>query len=110
MAGSNISLVTGELRYVLSEISFKKVGVLTDPTGDVVRWAFPLQGTALSAATWYVCSWETVGTTYWARCLVGTTGTAGGDVTLAAGAYDAYVKITDNPEAPIEYVGRVTVR
>jgi hypothetical protein len=105
-----IKLISGELRYVLSECVAEKLGVAYDPSGDVVKWAFVAPGSTVSAASWTAGTWETVGTNYKARILVGAGAAVGGDVTLAAGTYEAYWKVTDNPEAPIEHVGRVAVR
>ena len=105
-----LKLISGELRYVLSECVAEKLGVDYDPSGDVVKWAFVAPGSAVSGATWTTGSWETVGTTHKARILIGAGAAVGGDKTLAVGTYDAYWKVTDSPEAPIESVGQIVVR
>jgi len=105
-----LELMSGELRYILSECDVTKAGVTYNPTSDVIKWAFVPLGTPVASATWATGSWETVGTVYYARCLVGCGAAVGGDVTLAAGTYTAYWKITDSPEIPIEPVGTVSVQ
>ena len=71
-----------------------------DPTGDAVQFAFPpLTYPPTSPVTWFTGSWVTFpGPVYWAQCLVGP---ANGGAPLAQGQYQAWVKITDNPEIPV---------
>ena len=107
---SVLEMVYGDVKYIYSDCTVTKAGVAYDPTTDVVKWAFLPVGSPLSGATWTTGSWETVGTVYYARCLVGCGAAVGGDVTLAAGTYTAYWKITDSPEIPIEPVGTVSVQ
>lgn len=97
------------LEYVKVRVSFTKNNVYTNPTGDVVQFAFPAVG--VNPVTWYSGSWETdtdtLGTTiYVARCNVGPSGT----VALSAGTYDVWVKVTDNPEVPVVKVGELVVQ
>lgn len=93
--------------YVRIRIVAEKNGAFIDPTPDTVQFSFPATG---NPTTWSAGSWETDTDTlgnkvYYARCLVGPLGT----VTLTAGKYDVWVKITDNPEIPVINAGRLTV-
>ena len=96
------------LEYIRVRISAQKNGVVINPTSDAVQMSFPAQGAAPSA--WNVGSWETAtvngSTEYYARCLVGP----GGTVTLTAGKYDIWVKITDSPEIPVIFGGRLVIQ
>ena len=102
------------LEYVPAVVAFKKAGVWQDISGDTVQMAFiamtpgqtPPQPQAgdFKAAVWDVDT-TTNPATYTALCLVGT----GGTITLAAGQYAVWVKVTDNPEHPALYVDMLTV-
>lgn len=85
-------------QYVKVPVAAKLAGAVVNPTADVVTMAFPVHGS--DPATWLAATWETDATstpaTYLARCNVGP----GGTVTLAAGTYDVWVKVTDSPEIP----------
>ena len=72
-----------------------------DPTGDTVQFAFTaLTYPETSPAVWYAGSWVTFpGPAYWAQCLVGP---ANGGVSLTAGTWQGWVKITDSPAVPVE--------
>ena len=99
------SLSALSLEYLRYQVTANVLGVPYTPTADTVQFAFPATGVAPSS--WFSGSWETVGgSTYFARCLVGP---SGGVVTLAAGNYDVYIKITDSPEVPVRKVGTLTV-
>lgn len=76
-----------------------------DPSGDTVSVAFvpvPQYGPppSPSSGQWNAATWEVDSspTTYWASCLVGP---ANGGVVLAQGAYQIFVKVTDNPAVPV---------
>jgi hypothetical protein len=91
--------------YIRVRVDAEKSGVIYDPTGDAVTFAFTTSNN-LVGATWYGGTWETVGTEYFARCIVGPAGT----VTLVAGnTYIVWVKITDSPEIPIKNAGTLQV-
>lgn len=70
-------------------------------SGDSVEMAFPAAGAAPASGDWKPATWLTVTATtpdtYYARCLVGPAGT----VTLTAGSYDVWVRVTDSPEVPV---------
>jgi hypothetical protein len=87
---------------------------LYNPTGDSVAFAFVARDAEPTSGDFVQGSWETQSNVtpnnttyiYKARCLVGP---AGGFITLAQGNYDVYVKITDNPEVPVKFVGILEV-
>lgn len=88
------------LEFVRVKVAARESGVDVDPTLDTVSMAFISTGSAPGTADWKAASWETDASTdpdtYYARCLVGT----GGSAVLAADTYAVWVKITDNPEVP----------
>lgn len=95
--------------YVKTEVSFTVAGVDTDPTADIVQFAFVAPGG--DPVTWYSGSWEVDNTTpskplRYARCLVGP----GGAVTLAKGDYIVWLKIGDSPEIPVKQAGLLEVQ
>jgi hypothetical protein len=92
--------------YVKTSVIAIVNGTVIDPTSDTVQMAFPLRGVSPVAGDWKAGSWETVSGLRYARCLVGP---AGGTVTLAAGFYDCWLKVTDSPEVPARRVGQITV-
>jgi hypothetical protein len=79
-----------------------------DPRGDSVQFAFLTTGEPANT-DWATAVWDSApvaaGGAYTARCLVGP----GGTVTLAAGVYTLWVKITDSPEVPVMAAGKVQV-
>jgi len=82
-----------------------------DPTADNVQMAFPLTGVAPVSGDWKSATWETDSSTdpatYYARCLVGPG--VGGVVSLTAGLYDVFVKVSDNPETVVRNTGALAV-
>lgn len=97
MNNIRISKLTKE--YVRVPVAAKENGVVVDPTNPVltVEMAFT---TGADPSVWSAAGWETDGTTYFARILVGGPST-GAAVELAAGTYVAWVRITDTPERPV---------
>lgn len=75
-------------------------------TSDPVALAFVSAGVQPVSGDFHTGSWETVGSTNYARLLVGP---GGGAITLGLGLYDVYVKITDNPEAPVRKSGAIAI-
>jgi hypothetical protein len=71
-----------------------------NPSGDAVQFAFvPVTYPQAAPSVWYTGSWSVFpGPVYWAQILVGP---ANGGVALAAGSYEAWLKITDSPEIPV---------
>lgn len=86
--------------YVPAEVSARDSGSVVDLSADVVQMAFPVSEVAPVSGDWKAAAWETDTTSvpprYLARCLVGP----GGTVTLTAGLYDIWVKVTHSPEIP----------
>lgn len=80
-----------------------------NPTTDTVQMAFTTQGVNPQPSDWKTATWNTTVTLganqYMAQCLVGP----GGTVQLAAGSYQYWVKITDNPEVPELPVDLITI-
>ncbi len=75
-----------------------------DPTASPVELAFVLDGEP-GPQDWVVGSWEKVGSTYFARALVGP----GGDKVLADGTYSVWVRVTAPPEVPVFRAGLLAV-
>lgn len=94
-------------------------GTTVDPTGQTagqpqlpVYLAFPPSSgdvrSPSAPVTWYPGSWLTGGTGYGytAQALIGP---GGGAVTLTAGLYDCWGKITGSPESPVKFTGVLAV-
>lgn len=70
-----------------------------NPTNAVVEIAFVAADTDPIEADWFDAEWETVGTTYYAKVLVGPTSST---ITFTADTtYDVYVRVSDSPERPV---------
>lgn len=97
------------LKYVRVPMSAQKSGAAYDPTADTVTMAFIAGPAAPAGGDWKTASWDadasTYPPTYYAQCLVGPAGT----VTLAAGTWTVWVKVTDSPEVPVERAGQMKV-
>lgn len=93
------------LEWVKVPVNASEAGAPIDPTVDAVALAFLATSTGDPVdADWVEDSdWETYAGVHYARCLVGP----GGAIELAAGRYRVFVKITDSPEAPQRYAGRL---
>lgn len=104
-----LTLSTLSLEYVRVLVSATSSGSAVNPTSDTVTMAFVAEGTAPVSGDFKAATWETDSTTtpatYFARCLIGPTGT----LALTAGIYDAYVKVTDSPEVPVHKAGQIRV-
>lgn len=73
-----------------------------NPTVDVVTMAFVPVGTNPGESDWKAASWDTVTLTggvtqYLAKALVGPAGV----ITLAAGHYQVWISVIDDPETPV---------
>jgi hypothetical protein len=83
-----------------------------NPTADVVQFAYVAREAEPTGGDWVVGAWETETITtpngvthiYRALGLVGP-----GAKVLVRGSYDVYVKIIDNPETPVRFVGILEV-
>lgn len=91
--------------YVKVPVTATVNGAAVDPTTDTVALAFPVSGVTPASDDWHTGSWETSGTTHYARLLVGPNGA----LNLAAGSFDVWVKVTDNPEQPVNQVDTLTI-
>jgi hypothetical protein len=100
-----ITLSRLSTEYVLVQVSFTVSGAAVSPTGDTVQMAFTHGGALPASGDWHSASWETAGTQYYARCLVGP---ASG-VILAPGTYAVWVKITDSPEVPVRSPAQLAI-
>jgi hypothetical protein len=94
-----MSVVISDLStvFIKSRIVATKNGTSYNPTGDVVEVAFKTPGVDPAGPDWHAASWETAGTAYYARLLVGPVG----GLVLAVGTYRMWIRITDAPEVPV---------
>lgn len=99
------SLNVLSLQYVRVPVSATKSGAAYDPTSDDVDFAFLPSGQAPSGGDWTAGLWETDGSVYYAKILVGP----GGTVTLSTSEYVVWVKIVDSPEIPVLQAGTLTI-
>jgi hypothetical protein len=96
------------LEFVRVAVGASEAGVSVDPTGDAVSLAFITEGssvdgsTAFTAATWETDASDPDNPVFYARVLVGPSGSY---VPVANTAVDIYVRVSDNPEIPIRKSG-----
>lgn len=103
-----VSISVLSTAYVKCQISATEGGTTVDPTSGTVEFAFISEalGTSPVSGDWKAGSWETGSDGgYWGRCLVGPSGT----VTLAAGSYDVWTRITKAPETVVKRVGILVI-
>lgn len=110
VANSTLTMNHLSTMYVLIPVSATKAGAAYNPGADTVQFAFMPNSTQVPGVSdWVTGSWETVPTNilypYNARCLVGPSGATA----LTYGNYVMYVKITDNPEIPVETAGNLVI-
>lgn len=105
-----LSQSIASLKYVRVGVSALVNGnVNYNPTSDTVQMGFvpasSLENTPPSQ--WYPASWDTVvqgtQTVYQAKCLAGP----GGTYVPTVGKFMVWVKITDNPEIPVDPAGPI---
>lgn len=94
-----MSVVISDLStvFIKSRITATKNGTAYNPTADLVEVAFKTPGVDPAGPDWHAASWETAGTAYYARLLVGPVG----GLVLAVGTYRMWIRITDSPEVPV---------
>lgn len=97
-------------QYILVPVAATKAGSAYNPTGDVVQFAFmPNEVQQPVTADWVSGGWDTVTGgqiyPYNAKCLIGPSGSTA----LTFGNYVIYLKITDNPEIPVQTAGQLTI-
>ena len=89
------------LGFIRAKVTARESGVQINLSGDTVQLAFPLHDVAPVSGDWKSAAWEVDATTnptvYYARTNVGPSGT----VTLTAGLYDVWVKLTHGGEVPV---------
>ena len=91
--------------YLPVQVSATKEGVSFNPTGDSVQIAIPKTNVQPVSGDWKSASWDSYDGEYFARILVGP----GGDIVPLPGTYDIYVKVTDSPEVPALYAGKLII-
>lgn len=104
MALTKIPVITREFYRV--PITLTVDGSIIDPTALTVEFAVVAVAATPIEADWVVGDWEILGgSTYLARVLVGDETT---DFPLLQGStYDAWLRITDNPERPARLTGQI---
>jgi hypothetical protein len=75
-----------------------------DPTDADVDMAFKATGEP-ETDDWVSATWETRGSAYFARCLVGPEGSTD----PGNGSYTVWVRVTADPEIPIIPAGRLKI-
>lgn len=93
-----------DTEYLTYPVAFVIGGVAQNPTADPV--AFALMPNPVNAnptvSDWHTGQWISSGTgTYSAQVLVGP---ANGGVNPGVGLYNVWIRITDNPEVPIQLI------
>jgi hypothetical protein len=94
--------------YVIVPVSARVDGVLINPTGDAVAFAFKVLGVDPGNTDWLTGSWASTSALnnfYQAQVLIGPDGPN----TLALGTWVIWLRITDNPEVPVRQVGTLTI-
>jgi hypothetical protein len=100
-----VNLLATSTEFLHVPVTTTVNGAPYDPTSDTVQMAFMATGVPASS-DWHPSTWETVGSTHNAICLIGP---AGGGIPLAPGTYTVYVRVTDNPEIPVKQAGYLTI-
>lgn len=100
-----IRLSSLSLEYVKVPVSATESGQAVDPTDLGVEMAFTTNGNEPAAEDWRAGDWETAGSKYLARCLVGPAGA----IELDDGAYVIWLRVTADPEIPVKRVGALVV-
>lgn len=90
--------------YVQVPVSIIASGTPVDPTADTVQFAFVTRRDP-QVSDWVNGTWDTAPGGYLAQCLVGPNG----DVSLALGTYQIWLKIVDTPEVPVRQVGLLAI-
>jgi hypothetical protein len=102
----NLSISSLATLNVQVPVSATIGGSLYNPTNDVVAMAFMTGSAKPGTLDWVTGSWDTApGPVYLAQCLVGPSG----GKSLGVGVYTVWIRITDNPEQPVDVVGTLTI-
>jgi hypothetical protein len=98
-----------DTEYLTYPVAFVIGGTAQNPTGDPVAFAFMPNpaNTNPGVSDWHTGQWVTssIGT-YAAQVLVGPSNSG---VSLAVGLYNVWIRITDNPEVPIQLVDLLSI-
>lgn len=102
---SRIDISAQSTEYIRMRVYAKENGAIVDPTSYPVEMALL---TTVDASPeeedWQTAEWETSGSTFYARLLVGPEG----DVQLTEGdLYKLWIRITADPEMPVAGLGWV---
>jgi hypothetical protein len=105
-----LAISSASTEYIRVPVASERSGAPYDPTGDTVVMAFLAGAGPPESGDWKTASWDTDVTTYpptyLAQCLIGP---SGGTVTLTAGVWSVWVKITDSPEVPVRRAGQIKI-
>lgn len=101
-----MSFNTLTLEFVRVSVDVKQNGVSVTPTGWDVSFAFMPRGVLPGISDWVEGDWETDGSEYIARCMVGP----GGAIEVEIGRYVIWVFIDGPVEKPVRPVGTLTVK
>src|SRR3954447_125765 len=98
--------------YLKVPVSARNSTGVIDPTTGAVSFAFLTpEGPPVSGTTWTSGTWETttqgsaIGPVYKARCLIGP----GGDIQLAVGSYDVWVRVGYLTESVMRKAGTIRI-
>jgi hypothetical protein len=98
-----------DTEYLTYPVAFVIGGVAQNPTADPVAFAFmpnPINANP-GSGDWHTGQWISSGSgTYSAQTLVGP---ANGGTALVVGLYNVWIRITDNPEVPIEQIDLLSI-
>jgi hypothetical protein len=104
-----LTISSASKEYVRVPVAARSSGAAIDTTADTVVMAFLAGAGPPESGDWKSASWDTDATTYpptyLAQCLIGP----GGTVTLTAGVWTVWVKVTDSPEIPVKRAGQVKI-
>jgi hypothetical protein len=104
-----LSIPATSREYVQVPVRALSAGLPVDLSADTVEMAFLTSSAAPTSGDWRAASWDVDSTgspaRYRAQCLVGPGGTA----ELAAGVYNVWVRVTDNPEVPVRRAGQLRI-
>lgn len=94
--------IATEYVEVLTNVTDRATDLPIDPSADVVEFAFVALGAKPASGDWKRATWLAVRR---AGLLVGPTG----GLVLPVGSYAWWVRVTDNPEQPAEFVDELRI-
>ena len=93
-----------DTRYLAYPVDYVVGGTIQNPSADPVAFAFMPNPPSASpgVSDWHTGSWiTTTSGIYAAQILLGP---ANGGYVLPVGTYNVWIRITDNPEVPVEQI------